>query len=163
MRVRHIILLLAASLVGAIFVSPANAASRTYTAHLSADQEVADPAVESDATGQATFKVSKDGTGIEYRLIVANIENVMQAHIHMAPAGENGDVVAFLYPSEPPARLVPGRSDGVLATGTITSEDLRGPLAGATLDDLLAAFDAGNAYVNVHTQQYPAGEIRGQI
>jgi hypothetical protein len=40
---------------------------------------------------------------------------------------------------------------------------LVGPLAGATLDDLIEEFKADNAYVNVHTEQYPAGEVRGQI
>lgn len=163
MRFRHVIPLLVLGLVGAFLVSPVDAASRNYAAHLSADEEVADPAVVSDATGEATFQVRKDGTAVDYRLIVANIENVTQAHIHLAPAGENGSVVAFLYPDGPPPQPIPGRSDGVLATGTITAGDLVGPLAGASLDDLIAAFDAGNAYVNVHTEQYPAGEIRGQI
>ena len=39
---------------------------------------------------------------LEYKLIAANIENVLQAHIHMAPAGINGPIVAWLYPSAPP-------------------------------------------------------------
>jgi hypothetical protein len=38
-----------------------------------------------------------------------------------------------------------------------------GQLAGATLADLVEHIVAGNAYVNVHTSQFPAGEIRGQI
>jgi hypothetical protein len=32
-----------------------------------------------------------------------------------------------------------------------------------SLSDLLAAMQAGNTYVNVHTSQFPAGEVRGQI
>jgi hypothetical protein len=38
-----------------------------------------------------------------------------------------------------------------------------GPLAGGSLDDLVHLIRTGQAYVNVHTEQYPAGEIRGQI
>ena len=38
------------------------------------------------------------------------------AHIHLAPTpGANGGIVVWLYPSGPPASLIPGRSDGVLA------------------------------------------------
>jgi hypothetical protein len=130
-------------------------------AHLSGDQEV--PPADTDATGVATFQLSGDGTELSYRLIVANIENVTQAHIHLAPAGANGPVVAWLYPEAPPAQLIPGRTSGVLATGTITADGLVGPLVGASLDDLVDAMRAGNAYVNVHTSQFPPGEIRGQI
>jgi hypothetical protein len=109
------------------------------------------------------FRLSRNGSELHYRLIVANIQNVTMTHIHLAPPGVNGPVVAWLYPDGPPAELIPGRSSGILATGVITAEDLVGPLAGATLADLLEEMRAGNTYVNVHTSQYPAGEIRGQI
>jgi hypothetical protein len=86
------------------------------------------------------------------------------AHIHCcAPPGENAGVVVWLYPEAPPPQLIPGRHDGVLATGTITDADLVGIFAGMTVDDLVDEIVAGNAYVNVHTQQFPAGEIRGQL
>jgi hypothetical protein len=149
------------TLLGSSLTSAVTAQPRTATAHLSGANEV--PAVDSRATGQAIFRLARDGESISYRLIVANIQNVTMAHIHRAPAGENGPVVAWLYPDAPPPQLIPGRSSGVLATGTITAGDLVGPLAGQGLDALLAAFVAGDLYVNVHTSQYPAGEIRGQI
>ena len=72
-------------------------------------------------------------------------------------------IVAWLYPSAPPQQLIPGRSSGTLGEGTITAADLVGPLAGQRLSDLVAAIDAGNAYVNVHTSQFPSGEVRGQV
>lgn len=145
-------------------LAPALAAppdKRNFTAHLSGDEEV--PPADTDAQGQAIFRLSKDGSELSYKLITANIENVVQAHIHLAPAGANGSVVAWLYPSSPPAELLPGRSDGVLAEGVITADDLVGPFAGGDLSDLLEAMRAENAYVNVHTSQFPGGEIRGQI
>lgn len=134
---------------------------RNYVSPLSGAEEV--PANDSPARGLTKYQLSPDGTELSYRLIVANIENVLQAHIHVGPAGQNGPVVAFLYPDAPPAVLIPGRFDGVLATGTITAEDLRGPLAGQPLSALIAEMDAGNTYTNVHTSQFPGGEIRGQI
>jgi hypothetical protein len=45
----------------------------------------------------------------------------------------------------------------------ITSASLVGPMAGQTLDDLLEQMHADNTYVNVHTSQFPPGEVRGQI
>ena len=134
---------------------------RNFTAPLSGGQEV--PPADTNATGVAQFKLDKDGTELRYRLNVANIENVTQAHIHLGARGVNGPVVAWLYPEGPPPQLIPGRTNGTLATGTITADDLVGQLESESLDALLDEIRAGNAYVNVHTSQFPGGEIRGQI
>ncbi len=135
--------------------------NRNFSTHLSGDEEV--PPAETLAQGQAIFKLSKDGETLYYKLIAANIENILQAHIHLAPEGVNGPIVAWLYPSAPPAVLIPGRFSGVLAEGIITVDDLVGPLAGSSLSDLIAEMEAGNTYVNIHTTQFPGGEVRGQI
>lgn len=136
---------------------------------LSGDQEV--PARETSARGSAVFRLSDDASTLSYRLIVANIENVVASHIHLGPAGQNGPVVAFLFG---PAGAGGGRVDGVIAEGVITADNLVGPLAGGTLSDLVEQVVAGNTYVNVHTNDgvappntgagdFPGGEIRGQI
>lgn len=132
-----------------------------FRTHATGSQEV--PANTSRAQGQAILHLSRDGTTLSYKLIVANIQNVTQSHIHLAPAGSNGGIVVWLYPSAPPAQLIPGRSQGVLAQGEITSDDLVGALAGQNLEALLGHLRSGNAYVNVHTSQFPPGEIRGQV
>ena len=132
-----------------------------FRTHATGSEEV--PANSSLAQGQAMFQLSDDGTTLSYKLIVANIENVTQSHIHLAPTGSNGGVVVWLYPSAPPSQLIPGRSQGVLAEGEITSADFVNALAGMSMDDLLGHLRSGNAYVNVHTTQFPPGEIRGQV
>lgn len=129
--------------------------------HLAGRTEV--PANNSLAQGQAIFRLSEDGTELHYKLIVANILNVTQAHIHLGPPDGTGGIVVWLYPSAPPAMLIPGRSQGTLAEGTITASQLVGALLGDTLDDLMDEIRDNNAYVNVHTSQFPPGEIRGQI
>jgi hypothetical protein len=146
-------------LVLPVFAHEAGQAHQFRT-HMTGAEEV--PPNATRARGQTTLAVGEDGS-LSYRLIVANIHNVTQAHIHLAPSGANGPVVAWLYPSAPPPQLIPGRSQGVLAEGTITEADLVGPLAGAPMAQLLAEIRAGNAYVNVHTERLPPGEIRGQI
>lgn len=165
--------LLAVLSVGLAVLSAAPAAGsppgQNFEAHLTGDQEV--PAVATPARGQAVFQLDASGTTLDYRLIVADIENVVAAHIHLAPEGSNGPVVAFLFG---PASPGGGRADGVLAEGSITAADLVGPLAGHPLSDLVDAMNAGDTYVNVHTNDgvgdvntgpgdFPGGEIRGQI
>ena len=141
--------------------SPAQVSAHNMGTHLTGSEEV--PARDTNAQGQAIFHVNEDGTAISYKLNVANIENVLQAHIHLAPAGSNGGIVAWLYPSAPPLQLIPGRSQGTLGEGEITAASLVGSLAGKPLSALLDAMRSGGAYVNVHTSQFTPGEIRGQI
>lgn len=153
-----IALLLAALVIGTGF---ADAQGSRFVARLSAQEAV--PQTNSVATGLAVFQTSADGTRLFYRLEVTNIENMLMAHIHIGPPGQSGPIVVWLYPYRPPARLIPGAFSGVVATGTITEENLVGPLQGKSLSALLAEIQGGNAYVNVHTSRFPAGEIRGQI
>lgn len=163
MKVRWVPLFVLVALLAS--VGTAAAMVLNFRTHLSGSAEVP-VAVDTRAQGQAIFQLSKDGTEMRYKLIAANIENLYMAHIHLAPAGANGPIVVWLYgtpPAGPDADLIPGRFDGVLAEGTITAADLVGPLAGKTLADLLQAMQDGRTYVNVHTLQYPPGEIRGQI
>lgn len=120
------------------------------------------PPTDSRGAGTATFRLSDDGTSLEYRLIVANIANVTQSHIHIGPATGNGPVVVFLF------GFVAGgvTENGVLAEGTITQANLIARPAigfGGTMAELVAAMRAGNAYVNVHTVAHPGGEIRAQF
>lgn len=129
-----------------------------YNVHLSADNEVAATPVISKANGHVKFQLNKAGTELSYKLFVANMENVRASHIHLAPEGQNGPVVVFLFGG--PTVENP---NGVLAEGTLTSANLIGLLAGQTIEDLMDHIEAGNAYVNVHTNNYPGGEIRGQI
>jgi len=144
-------------------------AAKNFVAHLTGANEV--PAHETRGVGQIKLQLSDDGTELRYRLISSNIDNVFMAHIHVAPAGVNGPIVAFLFGPVAPGG---GRTDGVLAHGTITAANLIGPLAGHPLSDLVAALSDGGAYANVHTNDgvpptntgpgdFPGGEIRGQI
>ena len=143
--------------------------ARNFVAHLAGDNEV--PPRETRGVGQAIFKVNPEETEVRYKLIASNIENVVASHIHLGAADVNGPVVAFLAGPFPAAG---GRTDGVLAEGTITAAHLVGPLEGQDLSVLVAAMRTGGAYVNVHTNDgvdptntgpgdFPGGEIRGQI
>ena len=132
-----------------------------FGTHMTGAEET--PSRPSSAQGQLVLSLGADGTTLSYKLLVANIEDVTQAHIHLAPPGVPGPVIAWLYPAAPPAQHIPGRFQGVLAEGVITDADVVGPLAGQGLAGLVATIRGGNAYANVHTVQFPPGEIRGQV
>ena len=168
MKALRLLISLSIALLAAVGTASAGE-NRNFAASLSGGEEV--PPVATLARGQAVFRLSQDGASLEYQLIVANIENVVASHIHVGPVGVNGPVVAFLFG---PAAPGGGRTDGVLAEGTITAANLVGPLAGHPFSDLIAAMETGGAYVNVHTNDgvapintgpgdFPGGEIRGQI
>jgi CHRD domain-containing protein len=144
----------------------------------SAEEPVPANVHESNARGNAIFHLNDAGTELEYKLIVANIDNVFQAHIHIAQPGVNGPIVVWLYPSTAPVAgpLGKGRIEGVIAEGTITAANVLSPtqLPGYNFARLLNDLRTGGAYVNVHTNDgiaptntgpgdFPGGEVRGQV
>lgn len=123
-----------------------------------------DAGTDSPGRGVARFKISEDGQSVDFQLIVANIRNVTMAHIHISDVpGGSGPPAVWLYPSAPPQQEIPGRFQGVLASGGFDAGDFVGPLDGMTVQDLVTRITTGRAYVNVHTTQNPPGEIRGQV
>ncbi len=141
---------------------PGGAAAVRFVIDLSGDESV--PPVTSSASG--TFTLFVEGgpspTGqprISWELDVTNIVDVSAAHIHLGAKGTAGPVIVPLFTG--PVKT--GSFSGAVAQGSITGTDLTGPMSGKTVSDLLAAMQAGNTYVNVHTKAFPNGEIRGQI
>jgi CHRD domain len=152
----------------ALALAPTALAGDNFVATLSGDQEV--PARDTRAVGVAKFKLSKDGTALEFKVNVANIDNVFAAHIHCGAAGVNGPVGVTLFAGAPAG----GSVNGTLAEGTITAPDAGNGCGWTDLAAVLAAIESGNTYVNVHTNDgvappntgpgdFPGGEIRGQI
>lgn len=126
----------------------------TFSADLSGGDEV--PPVDTNATGVATFQSNVNT--LTYQLGVADLANITAAHIHRGEDGENGKVVVNLYNS-----TAGQQQNGLLSQGTISASDLKGPLKGHPLSDLIDIMSNDTAYVNVHTMDFPLGEIRGQV
>lgn len=116
------------------------------------------PVNNTSAIGVAEFKLGQDN--IMYIVNVTDIENVTAAHIHSGQVGENGPIVITLFKEDTPTTAM---TTGVLSEGNITATNLEGPMAGKLLSNLTSAMSNDQTYVNVHTQQNPNGEIRGQI
>jgi CHRD domain/Bacterial lectin len=148
--------------------APPSEEANNFTAQLDGDQEV--PPRETEATGEASFQLS-DETEPEFTLTVVNIQNLVAAHIHCAPVGENGPVGVTLYGPVAPGG---GAVDTFSTAGSITAPDAGNGCEWADVAAVVEAMRSGNAYVNVHTDDgddppdtgpgdFPGGEIRGQI
>jgi len=121
------------------------------------------PSVATAASGTISLWLNPAGTEIRYKLTVTDLNNVTMAHLHLGALGKNGPPVVWLYPSAPPPKEIDGPSNGVLSEGSVNAGNLVGPMAGKAIGDLVAAIKAQNIYVNVHTREHSAGEIRGQV
>ena len=95
---------------------------------------------------------------MSYDLEVEDIEGVLFAHIHQGSDSENGPIVVTLFnATDGPTDEI----DGTLESGDFTAEDFEGPLQGQNMTDSVDAINGGQAYVNVHTEANPPGELRG--
>ncbi len=153
---RRVLVTLATLALTVVLVAPVSASqTKNFRSHLSGGEEV--PAVDSGGQGQAIFRV--DGDQVHFKLIVANLTEITQAHIHCGPAGVNAPVLVFLF-----GFVGEGvDSNGILSTGTFTAADFLPTCGFTSIGELVDAMATGDAYVNVHTLSFPGGEIRGQI
>ena len=129
-------------------------AEEKFTASLSGKDEV--PPNESPSTGFAWVRIANDMIG--YEVNVTDIDKVNAAHIHLAEAGKNGPVVLTLFKGGPTEQ-----TNGTLGESNVPASNLEGPLEGKGIADLVTAMKDGTTYVNVHSTDFPDGEIRGQL
>jgi hypothetical protein len=121
-----------------------------FRAQLSPANEI--PAHSTGATGAAGL--SFENGVVSYSIEVHGISDITQSHIHSGNATVNGPVRVFLFRGP-----LSGPSEGVLVEGSFTAADV----TGVTFDELISQMRSGDAYVNVHTSQFPGGEMRGQV
>jgi hypothetical protein len=121
------------------------AAEVTFTADLAGVTEGDNPG-NPDGSGSATIVIDvAEGTAC-WELSAEDIGPVLQSHIHVGAEGESGDVV------------VPLDTDGFDGT----SEGCIEPMEDAAVLQEIVDDPAGY-YVNLHTEDFPAGAIRGQL
>ena len=131
----------------------ASADNSEFEADLVPGEEVQTPAVVSDGEGEAEFTVKRHR--IRFELEWEDLtSSAVAAHIHCAPAGSNGPIGVTLLSGS-------SGTDGKIK-GSFKTPDPGNTCGWTSLNDVLVAMVTGNAYVNVHTPTYPAGEIRGQ-
>lgn len=107
--------------------------------HLTGAEET--PPVTTSASGTGTITIAADKS-VSGTIKTVGIEG-MAAHIHVGAPGQSG----------PPIITLDKGADGVWSV----------PTGSKLTDDQYASFKAGNLYVNVHSAEHKAGEIRGQM
>lgn len=135
-----------------------------FIAKLKGKNEV--PPVNTRAFGVAKFVSNKHCTKIKFHLEVDDIKNFVQAHIHFGDRNKNGPVLVFLFGAD---LMTLEEQNGIttrrgVVNGIITNKDIVENDRGVKdVSDLLKLMEKELTYVNVHTEQNPGGEIRGQI
>lgn len=113
----------------------------TYTATLNGASEV--PANASTATGTATFKYDKTTYKLSGTVTFSGMTATM-SHIHKGAVGVSGGVII-------PLDVTPPVTSPITLEPTVLDSTQRADLA------------AHLYYVNIHSEAFPAGEIRGQL
>jgi hypothetical protein len=104
------------------------------------------PPVVTDAKGVACVKFSPSLDTLYYKVVASNLSGpITGAHFHRAGIDTAGPAVIDIADS-------------------IVENTIIGHITGTELtDSLINDFLEGRIYVNLHTAQHPAGEIRGQV
>jgi hypothetical protein len=140
------------------FALAPDASAQTLTANMNGGEET--PILNTGAVGTAEVIVDAENQEVTVTLRVFNIPTPTTAgHIHIGPAGIAGPVVINF-----PEALVGRTGDFAMSFRAGPNQFVARPAIGInTMQDAIQAILNGNSYVNIHTQQFPAGEIRGQL
>jgi hypothetical protein len=140
---RRAVMVLVGMVSAAAVVGMVQAAPQSFSVPLSGAQQI--PPVTSPGSGTANFTLDPATGTLTWSITFSGLSSgATMAHLHNGTAGKNGPPVLWLS-----------------TRGTPPSSPITGS---ATLTPAQAAqLKAGQWYVNVHSKDHPAGELRGQV
>ncbi len=161
LRQLSMVSILACLTIGSVGKAADDSDDHALTGRLTGFQQV--PSILTTGTG--TFHATLGASSLTFTLSYSNLSgSATGAHIHFAQRGVNGAIFVFFCGGPKPA--CPAGTSGTLM-GTITAADVAAvPAQGITAGsfaDLVRILRSGDAYVNVHTANFPGGEIRAQV
>src|SRR6266568_1542932 len=169
-RMRALTLLLALMAAPMLAALPAHAIPVPLSTTLSGANEV--PPIVSPGTGQVRATLDAAANSLFLNVTFSGLlANTSAAHIHCcAPLGTNAGV-ATTVPAFPGFPL--GVTSGTFSSAVfdLTQATIYNPafvtLQGGTIPlaeaALIAGIQNGTTYLNIHTVNFPGGEIRGQL
>jgi hypothetical protein len=126
------------------------------------------PALSTPGSGEFMATINGDGSEINYRLHYSNLQGkVTQSHLHFGQKSVSGAIMIFLCSNlgNGPAGTQACPTEGTIS-GVIHASDVIGNTQGIAPGELLEIIQGirgGVVYVNVHSDLFPSGEIRGQL
>jgi len=127
-------------------------------------------AILTDGEGSLQLDLDERSQMLNYTLTYSGLtSSVTQAHIHFGKLHVAGGIFVFLCTNlgNGPAGTPPCPATGGTVSGTITAAGVLGVAAqnvtAGDFDAVVQIITSDTAYANVHTANFPAGEIRGQI
>lgn len=127
-------------------------------------------AIFSPGTATVTLDLNRNAKTITFKLTYSGLSApINQAHIHFGKRHVPGGVMVFFCTNlnNGPAGTQACPQGTATVTGTFTGASVVGPTAqhvtAGDFDALVAALESDTAYGNIHTTNFPAGEIRAQI
>jgi len=125
------------------WVGSATAASVSFKVPLTGMEQV--PPVTTSGKGTADLTWDPSMRVVTWSISYSDMSSpVTMAHFHHGAQGKNGPVVIWLTKKGSPVE------SPIKGKATLTPEQAK-------------AFEAGDWYINAHTKDHPAGEIRGQV
>jgi CHRD domain/Secretion system C-terminal sorting domain len=122
-----------------------------YTLDLSGGAQV--PFNASGAYGSGFVTINRDGDQVYYDWLVGDLSGeATSAHFHSGVAGQNGPVIYDM------SSIMQTSGTSAAASGFWKSTDTP-----PFLPTNLLQFDNKSVYLNIHTDAFPDGEIRGQV
>lgn len=175
----HRRILAGVTLAASLFIVTAGVArAEDFSAKLSGFNEVGSTgspanitgAVFSPGTGSVKLTLNSAAQTLTYTLTYSGLSaDVTQSHIHFGKVHSPGGVIVFFCTNlgNGPAGTQACPVAGGTVSGTITPASVVGP-AGQNIPagdwaGLVAALTSNTAYANVHTKNFPGGEVRGQV
>lgn len=154
-------------------VTAVAAEKNQLSAKLTGLQEVATPTAITDGTGTFTATLNDDST-LTYTLTYKNLSSaVLQAHIHIGATKISGNISIFLCsnlgngpagtPACPDDATHSGSVSRTVSAADVTNLAAAQGVPAGDFKDVVRAIASHVTYANVHSKNFPAGEIRGQI
>jgi hypothetical protein len=171
---RH--LLVGTTLAAALTLSAVQASAEEFSAKFSGFNELGalnaeTGAILSEGKASLELNVNRNAQTAKFTLTFSGLGTpITQSHIHFGKVHVPGGVIVFFCAAAgvvAPAGTPTCSGTSGTVSGTITAANIIGPTAqnipAGSFDGLVDALESNTAYGNIHTTQFPAGEIRGEI